>query len=116
MKETSNSKNQWMNENRPLSEIFWEAAQDYTDKECAAQLLEDTKSAVLAQKCASLGDMPVNRAEQTIKASRDWLEHITKIVEARKSANEAKLRLEYIRMRHTEWNNEEANHRAGTRL
>lgn len=86
------------------------------DKEAAADLLESTKSAVLAQKCTALGDLPVNRAELKIKSSRDWMEHLTKISNSRREANEAKLRLEYLRMRHSEQINIEANHRAGTRL
>lgn len=104
-------------DNRPLSEVYLEAAEDWCDKEAAAQLLEDCKSAVMAQKQAALGgDLPVNRAEQIVKASADWYEHLEKIVEARRIANLAKVQLEYIRMRHMEQVNQEANHRAGMRL
>lgn len=102
--------------NRPWSEIFKEAADDWVDKEAAAQLLEDTKSAIMAQKQATLGDIPVNKAEQIVKASKDWSNHLSQIVEARKEANRAKVNVEYIRMKFTEWNNEEANHRAEARL
>jgi hypothetical protein len=106
-----------MEENQPLSEIYLEAAEDWADKEAAAQLLEDTKSAVMAQKQTALGgDLPVNRAEQIVKASPDWVSHLEKIVEARKVANLAKVKLEYIRMRHMEWINHESNNRAGSRL
>lgn len=103
-------------ENRPWSEIFKEAADDWVDKEAAAQLLEDTKSSIMAQKQAALGDIAVNRAEQIVKASDDWMVHINKIIEARRVANAAKVNLEYIRMKFTEWNNAEANHRAEARL
>lgn len=103
-------------ENRPWSEVYLEAAEDWTDKEAAATLLEDTKSAIMAQKQAALGDLPVNRAEQIVKASADWYRHLEKIVEARKMANLAKVKLEYIRMKHSEHMNTEANHRAGSRL
>ncbi len=102
--------------NRPWSEIFKEAADEWVDLESAASLLEDTKSSIMAQKQAELGDIPVNRAEQTVKASRDWLDHLKVIADARKEANKAKMKLEYIRMKFTEWNNEEANHRAEARL
>lgn len=105
-----------MTDNRPWSEIFKQAADDWADKEAAAQLLEDTKSAVMAQKQATLGDLPVNRAEQIIKATPEWYDHIKTVVEARRVANMAKVNLEYIRMKFTEWNNEEANHRAEARL
>jgi hypothetical protein len=103
-------------ENQPLSEIYLEAAEDWADKEAAAQLLEDTKSAVMAQKVGQCGDIPVNRAEQIVKSTSDWREYVTKVVEARKVANLAKVKLEYIRMRHMEWVNHESNNRAGSRL
>lgn len=102
--------------NQPWSEIFREKADKYVDSEAAAQLLEDTKSAVLAQKCAALGDMAVNKAEQIVKASPDWHDHITKIVEARKQANRDKLDLEFCRMKFQEWINFEANHRVEMKL
>ena len=104
-------------ENRPWSEQYWEDAQDWVDKEAAASLLEDTKSAVMAQEIGKLGTgVPVNRAEQIVKAGGFWWELITKTVDARKEANLAKVKMEYTKMRANEWNNAEANHRAGTRL
>ncbi len=103
-------------ENRPWSEIYWEAAQEWVDKEAAASLLEGSKSAVMAQEQAKLGDIPVNRAEQVVKSGSFWAGHVKKIVEARKEANLAKVKLEYIKMRHMEHQSEEANHRAGARL
>lgn len=103
-------------DNRPFSEIFHQVATDWVDKEAAAKLLEETKSAVMAQKQAALGDLPVNRAEQIVKASKDWYAHVEKIVEARRVANLAWAEVEYIKMRFNEWTNEEANHRAEARL
>lgn len=103
-------------ENRAWSEIFKEAADEWVDKEAAAQLLEDTKSSIMAQKQAMLGDIPVNRAEQIVKASQEWSRHIETIVSARKAANQAKMDLEVIRMKFAEWNNSEANHRTEARL
>lgn len=103
-------------DNRPLSQIYLEDAEDWVDKEAAAQLLEDTKSAVMAQRQLALGDIPVNRAEQIVKASPEHYADIERIVEARRVANLAKVRLEYRRMQHMEWVNHEANHRAGSRL
>lgn len=105
-----------MESNRPWSEVYWEAGKEWSDKEAAAQLLEDTKSAMQAQWQTELGDIPVNRAEQTVKGSARWMEHVKKIVEARRVANLAKVKLEYIKMRHMEQQSEEANHRAGARL
>lgn len=100
----------------PFSERFRVAAEDWVDKEAAAQLLEDTKSVVMAQKQAALGDMPVNRAEQAIKASPEWERYIEKIVEARKEANKAKVTMEFERLRFMENQSREANARSEMRL
>ena len=82
----------------------------------AASLLEETKSAVLARMMLSLGDMPVSRAEMQTKASSDWTEFVTNMVEARKKAAFLKVKMEYIRMKFNEWNSIEASKRAEMRL
>lgn len=101
---------------RPISEQFRIVAKAWVDADAAAQLLEDTKSSVMAQKMAALGDMPVNRAEMTVKASADWIEHVGKIVEARKEANLRKVQMEFIRMRFSEEQSKEANGRAERKM
>src|SRR5882762_10382826 len=90
-------------DNRPLSEQFYEAALDWSDKEAAASLKEDLKSSVLSQMMTKLGDIAVNKAEKEVKASQEWIDHVTTIVEARHEANKAKAYLEYIRMRFSQW-------------
>lgn len=102
--------------NLPLSEQFRIVAKKWVDAEAAATILEDTKSAVLAERMTALGDMPVNRAETTVKASPEWREHITAIVTARKEANQLKVQMEYIRMRSGEWQSAEATKRAEMKL
>tara|TARA_B110000503_G_scaffold139464_1_gene227917 strand:- start:277 stop:591 length:315 start_codon:yes stop_codon:yes gene_type:complete len=102
--------------NQPISEEYRIVAKNWVDAEAAASLLEDTKSAVLAQKMAALGDMPVSKAEMQVKASDDWTDFIEKMVEARKRANLLKVQLEYIRMRSSEWSSFEASKRAEMRL
>lgn len=104
------------NPNHPLSEQYRIAAKEWVDAEAAASLLEDTKSAVLAQKMTALGDMPVSRAEMQIKASPEWTDHISKMIAARKHANWLKVKLEYLRMRASEWQSAEASKRAEMRL
>lgn len=61
-----------MNANAPLSEQFRLAAKDWVDKDSAASMLEETKSAVLSQRMAALGDMAVSKAELQVKASPEW--------------------------------------------
>lgn len=103
------------------SNVSWadryrEMGEDWADKEAAAQLLEDTKSAVMAQWQTELGDLPVNRAEQTVKASARWRSYIQDTVDARKAANLAKVRLEATRMKAMEYQAKEANNRTEMRI
>src|SRR3990172_4060689 len=98
-------------DSRPLSEIYATRGEKWADLEAAAQLLEDSKSAFMAQRQISLGDVAVNRAEQIVKASPEWGEYIGACVTARRAANLAKVELEVVRMRFTEWNNQQANAR-----
>lgn len=102
--------------NAPLSEQFRLAAKDWVDKDSAASMLEETKTAVLAQRMAALGDMPVNRAEQIVKASPEWHEWIAGMVSARTTANLAKVKLEWVRMRFQEQQSSEATKRAEMKL
>jgi hypothetical protein len=103
-------------DNKPLSESFLEAAEDWVDKENAAKFLEETKSAVMAQRQAQLGDMPVNKAEQTVKASPSWYSHLEKVCDARREANLAWVKVEYLKMKFNEWQSHEANNRTAARL
>lgn len=105
-----------MSSDFPFSERFRVAAETWVDAENAAQLLEDTKSIVMAQRQAQLGEMPINRAEQTIKAAPDWARYVESIVEARKVANLAKVKMEFERLRFMENQSREANTRAEMKL
>jgi len=99
-----------------LSEEFRLVAKEWVEADAAANLLEETKSAVLSQKMAALGDMPVSKAEMNVKASPDWEDHVTKMVKAREAANLLKVKMEWMRMRFSEWQSAEANKRAEMKL
>lgn len=101
---------------RPISEEFRLVAKAWVDAEAAASVLEETKSAELAQRMSALGDMPVNRAELIVKASQDWHDHLAKIVTARAEANLRKVQMEYVRMRFSEWQSSDANQRSERRM
>jgi hypothetical protein len=101
---------------RPLSEQFRIVAKKWVDADSAASILEETKTACLAQKMANLGEMPVNRAELTVKASAEWHDHLHKICEQRREANLLKMQLEYLRMKFQEWQSANATNRAEMRL
>lgn len=99
-----------------LSEQFRLAAKEWVAADAAASLLEETKSAVLAQRMAAQGDVAVSRAEMAVKASEEWLEYVTKMVGARERANLLKVRLEWLRMKFSEAQSAEASKRAEMRL
>jgi putative sterol carrier protein len=102
--------------NESWAERYRVAGDVWCDAEAAAQLLEDCKSAVMAQWQTELGDIPVNRAEQTVKASARWRDYIQDAVDARKAANLAKVRLETIKMKAMEYQAKEANSRTEMRI
>lgn len=102
--------------NAPLSEQFRLVAKEYVDADAAANMLEEMKSATLSQNMAALGEMPVSKAEMLVKASDNWKQYIEQMVDARKRANLLKLKLEYIRMRFSEWQSAEATKRVEARL
>ncbi len=97
--------------NLPLSEQYRIAAEAWVDKEAAANVLEETKSAFLAQEKVKLGDIPDAHSERIVKASMAWLDYITSITNARRAANLAKVRMDVIRMRFWEYNSHEATKR-----
>lgn len=99
-----------------ISESYRIAAKTWVELDAAANILEETKSAWLSQRMAALGDIPVSRAEMTVKASQEWGDHIRQIVGAREAANLAKVKLEWLRMRFSEWQSAEASKRAEMRL
>jgi len=105
-----------MDSNLPLSEQYRVVAKAYVDADSAASLLEETKSAVLARMMLNLGDMPVSRAEMQTKASAEWVEFVTNMVKARERAAFLKVKLEYVRMKFSEWQSMEASKRAEMRL
>jgi hypothetical protein len=99
-----------------ISEQFRLAAKDWVEKDSAANMLEETKSAILSQRMAALGDMPVSKAEMAVKASEEWRDFIERMVSARTAANLAKMKMEFIRMRFSEWQSKEATARAERKM
>jgi hypothetical protein len=102
--------------NISLADQWAEAAHAHVEAEAAAQLLEETKSAVLAQMMSRLGDLPVSKAEMKVKASDEWRDHIEKMGKAREHANRLKVKREWLRMRFSEWLAHDANNRTQARL
>jgi len=102
--------------NIPPSEQWYHAAQKWADLNAAADMLEEGKSAFLSQKMIRLGDVPVSRAELAVKASPEWADYIKKMVRAREQANLARIEAEFLKMRFTEWQAQDANQRQELRM
>lgn len=105
-----------MTSNLQPSEQYRIAAKDWVEKDSAARLLEETKSAVLSQRMKALGDMPATHAEREVRASEEWFDFIEKMVAARTAANLAKVKKEWCRMKFSEWISMDATRRAEMKL
>jgi putative sterol carrier protein len=103
-------------DDRPLSEKYRLVAKQWVQADAAARILEETKSAVLAQRMAALGDKPAAHAERDVKASPEWSDFITGMVDARTAANLARVKLKYIEMKAAEQQSKEATKRAEMKL
>lgn len=107
---------EWQPTNDLWSEQYRLMGEEWADAEAAASLLEDSKSSILSQRMAVLGDIPVNRAELIIKSSPDWEKHLTRINEARRKANILKIRMDYLKMKYHEHQGAEATKRTEMRI
>lgn len=105
-----------MSDNKPISEQFRIVAKQWVDADNAARMLEESKTAVLSQRMAQLGDVPVSHAEREVKSSQEWQDWIRGMVEARTRANLLKVQLEYVRMKFSEAQSFEATKRAEMKL
>lgn len=105
-----------MSDGLTISEQYLRKAHEWADFEGAASMLEEAKSSVMSQMMTALGDMPVNRAELKVKASKEWSDYIKRMVDARTKANHAKVELVYLQMRHRDHVGQDANNRLAARL
>ncbi len=101
---------------QPISEQYRIAAKTWVELDGAARMLEETKTAVLAQKMKMLGDKPAAHAERDVKSSDEWGRFLKEMVEARTRANLAKVKMEWVRMLAAEWQAKNATARAEMRM
>ena len=100
----------------PISEQYRLAAREWVEMDAAARMLEEGKTTYLAQQKALHGDISDAKAEKLVKSSPQWSDYIKKMVNAKTAANRQKVELDYLRMRHMEWNSAEATQRAERKL
>ena len=98
-----------------LSEEIRLAGLAWVELDAAARMLEEGKTAFLAQQISRQGDMAYNQAERTVKASQEWSDYIENMVRAKTAANRARIDYEFAKNRFAEWNNAQANERAERR-
>ena len=103
-----------------LSEQYRLAAKDWCQLDAAANLLEESKSAILSQminkQFTNDPKIALNRAETNAKGSQAWKDYIEKMVKAREDANLAKIKVRFIEMQSREEQSENANRRAEMRI
>lgn len=102
--------------NLPFSEQFRLCAKDWVEKDAAARLLEETKTAVLSRMISRQGDITHAKAERIVKSSDEWHDFIKGMVDARTAANLAKVRKEFVEMKSWEFRAADATKRAEMKL
>lgn len=109
-----------MDSNKPLSELYGEIGHAWAQAEYIASLKEEGRSGFLSRKMQEYlsfhTTMAVNKAEMSVKASKEWADYIEEMVEARREASKLKIQLEQIKMAHMDQQSEQANERVQARL
>lgn len=104
--------------NVPWYEAYGKLAPEWIDADSAADLMEQTRSAWMAQEVQKLVEAGESAAaaERQVRASPEYSAYIKTMVEARKRANLLKARLEYIRMRNMAEQSDNATQRVQMRM
>jgi len=106
--------------NEPISEQFRLCAREWCEADEAASLMEETRTAVLSEminKVISYNiSMPYNKAELSAKSSPEYKDFVTTMVKLRSKANLLKVKMEWLRMKFSEWQSAEANARVERKL
>ncbi len=105
-----------MSSNNTVSERYRLAALDWVATDAAARMLDEGKSAYIAQQINKLGDMAHAKAERIVKSSPEYADYIKKMVNAKTAANRQRVECDFLKMRHMERTSEEANARSERKL
>jgi len=102
--------------NQPFSEQYRLAAVDWVRLEAAATMLENGKSAFTAQQIAKTTGKSEAEKERKVKASEAFSNYIKNMTNARAAANEAKVEVDYIKMKSWEHQAQDATRRAEMKM
>lgn len=102
--------------NQPYSEQYRIAAREWVQLEAAATMLENGKSAFVAQQIANSTGKSEAEKERKVKASKAYSDYIKTMSNARKAANQQKVEVDYIKMKSWENQAAEATKRAEMKL
>lgn len=101
---------------RPISEDYRLAGEEWADADAAFYLLENTRTSLRAELVLQQQGVPNNRAEHIANASKEYRDHVKKTAEMKRKANRLKIRMDYLRMEYGRWNSADANQRAERRM
>jgi hypothetical protein len=105
---------------RLISERFRIIGLAWADAESAFALLDELKTTTLEQMKSKLmaerGDMPDSHATRIVKSTPEWESYVREMCAAGAKARSLKVKMEALRMEHTEWTSKDANARAEMRL
>lgn len=102
--------------NQPISEKYRLQALEWVELDSAARMLEEGKSAFIAQQINLLGDISHAKADRIVRSSKAYSDYIKKMVQTKTIANRQKVELEFLKMQHMERTSEEANARSERKL
>ena len=88
------------------------AGEDWADKDAAANLLEETKSSILAKLKNESGAKSDAAAETLAKCHPDYQAHLDRMCEARRVANRAKVKYDSAKILAEMRRSEESTRRA----
>jgi hypothetical protein len=105
-------------DDRPLHELYRIAADEWAECDASYYALDNLRTALIADLVLAevAKGAATNRAEHIARASAAHKEHVNKTADLKRRANEARGRMESIKMQFAYWNSADANQRAERKL
>lgn len=101
---------------QPLSEQFRIVAEEWARLDGEARLLELDKASKFSELMEPHQNLPVARAQLIVERSKEWRDFLKQMALARTEANMAKVRMQWIDKKFSEWQARDATSRAEMRM